>query len=53
MWCNAALLAGIAVIAEVAGLGGTHSQDVELENILIIGLQLTLIVTVFRGFAKR
>ncbi len=53
MWCYAAVLAGIAVIAEVAGLGGTPAQAVELENILFIGLLLTLIVTVFRGFAKR
>ena len=53
MWCYAAVLIGIAVIAEVVGLGGTPAQAVGLENILFIGLLLTLIVTVFRGFAMR
>ena len=53
MWCYAAVLIGIAVIAEVVGLGGTPAQAVGLENILFIGLLLTLIATVFRGFARR
>ena len=53
MWCYAAVLIGIAAVAEVVGLGGTPAQAVELENILFIGLLLTFVVTVFRGFARR
>ncbi len=53
MWCYAAVLIGIAVVAEVVGLGGTPAQAVELENILFIGLLLGFMVTVFRGFVRR
>jgi uncharacterized membrane protein YtjA (UPF0391 family) len=53
MWCYAAALIGIAVIAEVAGLGGTPAKAVEIENILFIVLLLAFVVTAFRRFVRR
>lgn len=53
MWCYAAVLIGIAGIAEVVGLGGAPAKAVEIENILFIVLLLAFVVTVFRGFVRR
>lgn len=53
MWSYAAVLIGIAVIAEVIGLGGTPAQAVEIENILFLVLLLTFVVMVFRRFVRR
>ena len=53
MWCYAAVLIGIAVIAEIVGLGGTPAQAVGLENILFIVLLLTFVVTAFKRFVRR
>jgi uncharacterized membrane protein YtjA (UPF0391 family) len=52
MWCYAAALFGIAVIAEVVGLGGTPAQAVAIENILFIALLLTFVVTAFKRFVR-
>jgi uncharacterized membrane protein YtjA (UPF0391 family) len=49
----AALLFGIAVIAEVVGLGGIPAQAVAAENILFIVLLLVLIGIVLRRFVRR
>ena len=48
MWCYAIAFFGLAVIAEVLGLGGIPAQAVELENILFIVLFLTLIAMTFK-----
>lgn len=53
MWCYVVALFGIAVIAEVLGLGGIPAQAVEIENILFIVLLLTLIGAVLRKFTRR
>ena len=53
MWCCAAVLIGIAVVAEVVGLGGTPAQAVQLENILFIVLLLTFVVVAFKRFVRR
>jgi uncharacterized membrane protein YtjA (UPF0391 family) len=52
MWCYAAALFGIVVIAEALGLGGIPAKEVEIENILFIVLLLTCIVTAFRRFIR-
>jgi uncharacterized membrane protein YtjA (UPF0391 family) len=52
MWCYAAAVIGIAVIAEVVGLGGTPAQAIEIENILFIVLLLTFIAMAVRRFAR-
>lgn len=53
MWCYAAALIGIAVLAEIVGLGGTPAKTVEIENMLFIGLLLAFVVTAFKGFVRR
>ena len=53
MWCYAVVLIGIAVIAEVVGLGGTPAKVVAIENILFIVLLLTFIVTAVGRFVRR
>jgi len=53
VWCYAAALFGLAIIAEVLGLGGIPAKAAEIENILFIVLLLTLIVTAFRTFVRR
>jgi uncharacterized membrane protein YtjA (UPF0391 family) len=49
----AAALFGIAVIAEVLGLGGIPAQAVDTENILFIVLLLSFIGMVLRRFGRR
>jgi len=53
MWCYGAALIGIAVIAEVVGLGGAPAKAVEVEDILFIALLLAFIVTADRRFVRR
>jgi len=53
MWCYASVLIGIALIAEIIGLGGTPAQAVGIENILFMALLLTFIVTAIKGFVRR
>ena len=53
MWCYAAMLLGIAVIAEAVGLGGVPAPAVEIENVLFIVLLLVLIVRVLGRFVRR
>jgi uncharacterized membrane protein YtjA (UPF0391 family) len=53
MWFYAVTLFGIAVIAEVLGLGGTPAKAVAVENMLFIALFLTFIVTAFKSFLSR
>jgi uncharacterized membrane protein YtjA (UPF0391 family) len=52
MWCYAAVLLGIAAIAEIAGLGGVPGPSVGTENILFIVLLLAFIVTALRRFLQ-
>jgi len=53
MWYYAAAFFGIAIAAEVLGLGGIPARSVETENLLFILLLVTFIVTVLRRFAQR
>jgi uncharacterized membrane protein YtjA (UPF0391 family) len=53
MWCYAAALVGIAVIAEVLGLGGIPAKAVEIQNILLIALLIAFIVTALKRFLRR
>ena len=53
MWCYAIAFFGVAVIAEVLGLGGIPAKAVEVENILFIVLFLTLIVLTFKRCVRR
>lgn len=49
----AAVLFGIAVIAEILGLGGIPAKAVETENLLFIVLLLAFIVKVLGSFVRR
>jgi uncharacterized membrane protein YtjA (UPF0391 family) len=53
MWRYAAVLLGIAVIAEAVGLGGVPAPAVEIENVLFIVLLLVLIARMLGRFARR
>jgi uncharacterized membrane protein YtjA (UPF0391 family) len=53
MWYYAAALFGIAVIAELLGLGGIPAKAVAVENSLFVVLFLTFIVTAFKRFLAR
>ena len=53
MWCYAAAIVGIALIAETLGLGGIPAQGVEIENVLFVVLLLTFIVTALRRSVRR
>lgn len=53
MWYYAVALLGIAVLAEMLGLGGIPAPAVETENILFIVLLFTFIAMVVRRFGRR
>jgi len=53
MWYYAAAIFGFVVIAEDLGFGGIPGKVAEIDNILLIGLLITFIVTVFKGFVRR
>jgi uncharacterized membrane protein YtjA (UPF0391 family) len=52
MWCYAAALFGIVVIAEALGLGGIPAQAVEIENILFIVLLAAFVVMAFKQIMR-
>jgi len=53
MWCYAAVLIGIAVIAEVVGLGGTPAPAVGFANILFIVSLITFVATAVGRLVRR
>jgi uncharacterized membrane protein YtjA (UPF0391 family) len=53
MWIYAVAIVGIAIVAEVIGLGGVPAPAVEIENILFVVLLLTFIATLLRRAAQR
>ena len=53
MWCYAAAIVAIAVIAEALGLGGVPAPAVEIENVLFIALILAFTAMALRKSVRR
>jgi len=53
MWCYAAALFAMVVIAEALGLGGIPAPSVAIENGLFIALLAALVVMAVRQITRR
>jgi hypothetical protein len=53
MWVYAVIVVGLAVVAELAGLGGIPAKAMDFENALFIVLLLAFAGAALRRFVRR